>query len=377
MTDADHRTQTETASPLPALQVGPLLATLERHGIAHVVLGGVAAQLHGSSHSTRALDITVNPYGGNLERLRSALVDLDAREYVPGFGYPLQLPMDRRRLTADAPLRTITRLGSMDVIPRPHGIDGGYAELHRRARYRHAYGLMVPVADLDDVIRSHTAAGRAKDGPILARLRDLHTRVRDQGIQPVYEQPSGVESRRARQGTSQPGDYSIHAALDAASALQVVFDDIRPALAAVRRQLYRAVDDLDYGENSTVAQHLRVAHNAVDAALTELIALRRQLEPEALTDHQLAEPPPLRGRTDSPTLLAYQAYDEISITRRLLADVDPQTLRSADTRDMLIEARIHASTADANLDLLQIQLERAARAWELPDRGRDVSGPEL
>jgi hypothetical protein len=236
---------------------------------------------------------------------------------------------------------------------------------------------MVPVADLDDVIRSHAAASRAKDGPILARLQDLQTRVRDRGVQPVYEQPSAARTREPRLLAPVPEEHSIHAALDAASALQVVFDDIRPALAAVRRQLYHAVDDLDYGENATVAQHLRVAHNAVDAALTELVALRRQLEPEASTDHQLAQPPPLRGRTDSPTLLAYQAHDEISVTRRLLADVDPHAPRSAETRDALIEARIHAATADANLDLLQIQLERAARAWELPDRGRDIPGPGL
>jgi hypothetical protein len=340
-----------------------------------VVIGGVAAQLHGETRRTRALDITANPYGANLERLRAALVDLDAREYVPGFGYPLQLPMDRRRLSAEAPLRTVTRLGAVDVIPRPHGLDG-YQELNRRARYRHAYGLMVPVADLDDLIRSHTAAERSKDGPITARLHQLQARVRDHGIQPVVEQTSASAMAPLEQGTPATDERQIHEALDAASALAVVFDDIRPALAAARRQLYHALDDTDYGAGATVMRHLQVARNAVDASLTELVALRRQLEPGA-TDRQLAEPPPLRGRTDSPTLLAYQAYDEISITRRLLAEIDPHSLGTANARDMLIEARIHAATADANLDLLQIQLERTARSWELPDRGREIPGPEL
>jgi hypothetical protein len=60
-----------------------------------------------------------------------------------------------------------------------------------------------------------------------------------------------------------------------------------------------------------------------------------------------------------------------------LADIEPDRLGTADARDLLIEARIHAATADANLDLLQIQLERSARVWELPDRGRDIPGPEL
>ena len=375
MSDAVHQPPAHAAAPLPDLQVGALLAALERYGVAHVVIGGVAAQLHGETRRTRALDITANPYGANLERLRAALVDLDAREYVPGFGYPLQLPMDRRRLSAEAPLRTVTRLGAVDVIPRPHGLDG-YQELNRRARHRHAYGLMVPVADVDDLIRSHTAAGRSKDGPITARLHELQGRIRDQGIQPVVEQTSVSAVSRPEPAAPTPDERQIHEALDAASALAVVFDDIRPALAAARRQLYHALDDTDYGAGATVMRHLQVARNAVDASLTELVTLRRQLEPGA-TERQLEEPPPLRGRTDNPTLLAYQAYDEISITRRLLAEIDSHSLEAADTRDLLIEARIHAATADANLDLLQIQLERSARAWELPDRGREIPGPEL
>ena len=374
MTDAVHDASTDADNALPDLQIGPLLATLERHGVDHVVIGGVAAQLHGATRPARALDITANPYGSNLERVRAALVDLDAREHVPGFGYPLQLPMDRRRLAADTPLRTVTRLGALDVIPRPHGLEG-YRELNHRARYRHAYGLMVPVADLDDLIRSHTAAGRAKDAPITARLQALQARIRDHGVQPVFEQLSANPPVRPDLAAASTGEQ-LHAALDAAGALAVVFDDIRPALAAARRQLYQALDDTDYGEGATVMKRVEVARNAVDSAHTELIALRHQLDP-GVTERQLGEPPPLRGKTDSHNMLAYQAYDETNIARRLLADIDPHRLGTAETRDLLIEARIHAATADANLDLLQLQLERTARAWELPERGREVPGPEL
>jgi hypothetical protein len=38
-------------------------------------------------------------------------------------------------------------------------------------------------------------------------------------------------------------------------------------------------------------------------------------------------------------------------------------------RDRLIEARVHAATADNNLDLLQIQLEHDARGWERESPG--------
>lgn len=362
------------ASPpdeIAALQTAPLLAALERHGVNYVVIGGVAAQLHGDTTRTRGLDITPNPYPPNLQALRAALVDLDAREYVPGFGYPLQLPMERRRLSTDVPLHTSTRHGPLDVIPKPHGFDGGYVQLARRMRHIHAYGLMVPTGHTGDLIQSHIAAARGKDGPIVARLRALDERIRDRGILPPHEQPTAGPLHPV--AATEP---EIHAALDAAAALATVFDEVRPALAAVRRQLYQALDDAQYGDPHQAARHIDVARKAVDMAHTQVTAVRRQLQPDA-TVADLEAPPTLQGHADGPAVLAYQAYAEIRVTQRLLADLEPHRLHTIDAHDTLIEARIHAATGDANLDLLQIQLERAARAWELAGPGGDVAGPEL
>ena len=156
-----------------ALDPAGIIAALERHRVRYVIIGGVAAQLHGSPAPTRGLDVTPERSAPNLARLAAALASVEAQEWVPGFGYPLQLPMDRRRLAADRVLLTQTRYGRVDVVPSPHGVPAGYDELEPRARRVSAYGAELPVAGLDDLVRSHGAASRAKDKLALARLIDL------------------------------------------------------------------------------------------------------------------------------------------------------------------------------------------------------------
>jgi hypothetical protein len=156
-----------------ALDPAGIIAALERHRVRYVIIGGVAAQLHGSAAPTRGLDLTPERSAPNLARLAAALASVEAQEWVPGFGYPLQLPMDRRRLAADRVLLTQTRFGRVDVVPSPHGVPAGYDELEPRAHRVFAYGAELPVADLDDLVRSHGAASRAKDKSALARLIDL------------------------------------------------------------------------------------------------------------------------------------------------------------------------------------------------------------
>jgi hypothetical protein len=64
-----------------------------------------------------------------------------------------------------------TRFGNLDITTRPSGTEG-YEDLHRNADLRPvATGLEIDVASLADVIRSKTAAGRAKDLATLPQLR--------------------------------------------------------------------------------------------------------------------------------------------------------------------------------------------------------------
>ena len=335
-----------------------IVAALERHHVRYVIIGGVAAQLHGSPAPTRGLDLTPERLAPNLARLAAALASIEAQEWVPGFGYPLQLPMDRRRLEGDRVLLTQTRHGRADVVPAPHGVPAGYHELEPRARLVEAYGTEVTVASVDDLVRTHAAAGRAKDKLALSRLIDLRLRSHKEPLQPNVLPPP-----------DSPASPTLHDALAASERLAVVFDDIRPLLAYVRRELYRAVDSVMYGDAAGTRDAIDRAHHAASNAQSDLARLRNH---EPTDGNRILQPvSPREG--DPSAAMAQQADQELRATLRLLAlaagrgDLPDQE----ELRDRLIEARVHAATADNHLDLLQIQLERAARGWEQEQGGRE------
>lgn len=53
--------------------------TLDDHSVGYVLVGGLAAVLHGSPTVTNDADICPNPHSDNFARLSGALIDLDAR----------------------------------------------------------------------------------------------------------------------------------------------------------------------------------------------------------------------------------------------------------------------------------------------------------
>lgn len=352
-----------------ALIPGPVFAALEDHGVEFVVIGGLAAQLHGSTEPTRGIDLTPDLNPPNLVRLAAALMDLHAREYVPGFGEPLQLPMDRRRLSGEVPLLTRTDFGCVDVIPTPYGFADGYDELVSHARNRYAYGQMLYVADLEDLMRSAQAGGRAKDRVATARLRHLRE---------VIHRVRVLEPHELAYPPLQPPslDLSLERALTAADQLSVVFEEVRPAVDFAKRQLCRAVDDVMYGDLDLFRQRLNRGRSAVREALEELTALREGLHP-GLDRTELEIPPVQRGDADLSATLAYQAHDELSTAMCALSQATHPSLADHrdKLRDRLVEARLRVSTADAHLDHLHIQLDRSAREWSLDrndlDLGRD------
>jgi hypothetical protein len=352
-----------SGGPEPAaLDPAGVIAALEQHQVRYVIIGGVAAQLHGSPAPTRGLDVTPERSAPNLARLATALASVEAQEWVPGFGYPLQLPMDRRRLAGDRVLLTQTRYGRVDVVPAPHGVPTGYDELEPWAHMVQGYGNELPVACLDDLVRSHGAAGRAKDKLALARLIDLRLSSTHRSLPPHLLRPAAMPES--------PGSLRLHYALGASERLAVVFDDIRPQLAYVRRELYRAVDSVMYGDAASTRDAIDRAHHAASNAQADLARLRTH-EPDQ-RDRSLR--PGSSHEGDPSAAMAQQADQELRATLRLLASAaGRRDLPDQDElRDHLIEARVHTATADNHLDLLQIHLERVARSWEgEPTRRRE------
>jgi len=155
-----------------------IFATLDRHGVRYVLIGGLAAVLHGSAHVTTDVDVVPEEAVRNLERLSSALKELDARIRVAG--EPDGVPFDH---TAESLARVRvwnlqTSKGDLDIAFQPSGTRG-YDDLRRDVVLMRVRGVDVPVASLADVIRSKEAAGRERDRSVLPGLRELLNRLKD------------------------------------------------------------------------------------------------------------------------------------------------------------------------------------------------------
>ena len=145
---------------------------LERHGVRYVVIGGVAAILHGAAHVTTDVDVVPQDARDNLERLSDALKEIHARIRVSG--EPDGVPFDHSAESlARVRIWTLqTDIGDLDVTFEPSGTHG-YDDLKRDAIVMRLRSGNVPVASLADVIRSKEAADRPRDRAVLPGLRAL------------------------------------------------------------------------------------------------------------------------------------------------------------------------------------------------------------
>jgi hypothetical protein len=158
---------------VPRFQPEEILRTLERHSVRYVIIGGVGSTLHGSPLPTRDTDICPAADDPNLRALASALRHLDARIRTPDAPDGLVFSCDEAFLRQMKLLNLITRFGDLDLSFEPAGTSG-YAQLSARAvEYDLGDGLRVPVAALEDIIRSKEAANREKDRQALPTLRQL------------------------------------------------------------------------------------------------------------------------------------------------------------------------------------------------------------
>jgi hypothetical protein len=137
-------------------------------GVRFVVIGGVAARLHGSPSFTEDIDVCHARDAANLDRLSAALDGLHAR--LRGIAEDVPFILDARTLAAGGNFTFVTDAGDVDVLALPAGVDG-YEDLARNAEELDVGGFVVKVCSLDDLIRMKRAAARPKD---LAELEILY-----------------------------------------------------------------------------------------------------------------------------------------------------------------------------------------------------------
>jgi len=136
------------------LDISKLFAVLASHDVDFVVIGGVAAQVHGRRRTTMDLDLTPDPDPENLRRLSEALSELEAS------------PLDSREGVL------FTRHGQIHILEDPKGARP-FEEMRERALVVDLDGTEVAIVSLDDLIRMKRAAGRPRDVDDIATLAEV------------------------------------------------------------------------------------------------------------------------------------------------------------------------------------------------------------
>lgn len=146
--------------------------TLNQHGVRYVLIGGVAATLHGSPLRTGDTDVCPDARPDNLEKLAVALRALRARIRTEGVDGGLPFACDAAFLSRVALLNLETDAGDLDLSFVPSGTRG-YDDLVVHVARFDLDGVVAPTAALLDIIRSKTAADRPKDQASLPVLEEL------------------------------------------------------------------------------------------------------------------------------------------------------------------------------------------------------------
>jgi len=134
-----------------------IFATLERHGVDYVTVGGFAVIAHGAIGATADVDLVPDRDPANLRRLADALVALEADPD----GEP-ETPIDANLLARDANMRFQTSCGQIDVLSRAD-LAARYGALRKRAIRAEAAGVTVTVVSRDDLLALKAATGRDRD----------------------------------------------------------------------------------------------------------------------------------------------------------------------------------------------------------------------
>ena len=149
---------------------GRLIAALVDADVAFLVVGGLAANVHGSGRLTSDVDVVYDRSPENLRRLTAAVAPLSP--YLRGAPPGLPFTFDERTLAAGMNFTLVTRVGDLDLLGEIAG-GGGYDALKPHSVPIELFGRTVWCLDLPTLIRVKRAAGRAKDLEVVAELELL------------------------------------------------------------------------------------------------------------------------------------------------------------------------------------------------------------
>ena len=144
-----------------------ILTALRSANVSFIIIGGVAATVHGSARLTSDVDIVYERSRANIGRLVEALAPLSPylRGAPPGLPFRFDEETVRRGLNSTL----TTDSGAIDVLGEIAGI-GDYDAVQAVSEDVSLYSANYRCINLDALIISKRAAGRPKDLEAVAEL---------------------------------------------------------------------------------------------------------------------------------------------------------------------------------------------------------------
>lgn len=144
-----------------------ILNALRLADVSFVIIGGVAATVHGSARLTSDVDIVYERSLQNIARLVTAMAPL--KPYLRGAPEGLPFRFDVETVRRGLNFTLVTEAGPVDVLGEITGI-GDYQAVLAVSENVPLFGSIYRCINLDALIVSKRAAGRPKDLEAVAEL---------------------------------------------------------------------------------------------------------------------------------------------------------------------------------------------------------------
>lgn len=147
-----------------------VLEVLKSSHVDFVLIGGVAAILHGSAKATFDIDLVYSRNRENIRRLVEALSPF--KPYLRGAPPGLPFRFDAQTVQNGLNFTLDTALGAVDLLGEVSG-GGSFEQLLPHAVEINAFGVRCWCVTLEHLIQLKRAAGRPKDLEAIAGLEAL------------------------------------------------------------------------------------------------------------------------------------------------------------------------------------------------------------
>lgn len=150
-----------------------LLRALADRRVAFILVGGVAATVHGSARLTQDVDVVYDRSADNLPMLVDALAPL--HPYLRGAPPGLPFHFDVPTINAGLNFTLTTEAGDLDLLGEIAG-GGTYQSLIGQSLTIDVFGTHLSCLSIQQLIAAKRAAGRPKDLEALAELEIIRDR---------------------------------------------------------------------------------------------------------------------------------------------------------------------------------------------------------